>query len=522
MRTPPKDVKRKPNILFISVDDLRPELGCYGKTHVHSPAIDRLAREGRLFERAYCQQPICGPSRTSLLTGKRPDRLGITENDIHFRDLVSDTLTLPEYFGQQGYDTVGIGKVFHDNVPDPQSWNRPAANIAFELPEGVLGYQDPETLAYFEKRHPEIRRDWGEEFIYSVGSGPVCESMDLPDDAYQDGQSTERAIATLHELGDRPFFMGVGFKKPHLPFIAPEKYWALYDPETLPLTPCPEAPLHGTALGLHASFELRTRMGVTKEGPLSESEARHLIHGYLAGVSYTDAQVGRLLDTLDDLGLRENTIIVLWADHGWHLGDLGIWGKATLHEQAARIPLLFSLPRQAQAGVSTTALAELVDLFPTLCSLADLPLPDDLDGEDLSPVLKDPRSKIKSATFTQFPCTALREWAARPLSEPMRKTFFGPLIEEQERKLAAENPDRYDRDLYENHLMGYSIRTDLHRLTLWVDERIKTGEPFAVELYDHQVDPNETVNLAGSAEVQIFEKELTQQLGHYITTGSSL
>jgi iduronate 2-sulfatase len=362
--------RKKPNVLFIAIDDLRPELGCYGEKIVHSPNIDRIAAEGVRFNRAYCQEAICGPSRASLMTGMRPDSIGVVENNTYFRDTVPDVLTLPAHFVNHGYTTIGIGKVYHDRQDDETSWNREAASPPRPKPYPVMGYQLPETLEYFKVKHKEIREKYGEFFIYSLGSGPAWEAYDIADNMYEDGYYADQAVASLDEIKDDPFFLAVGFRKPHLPFIAPKKYWDLYDPADIDLADNPFAPKDAPSIGLHASFELRTRKGIPKAGDISDQQARKLIHAYLACVSYVDAQIGKVLDKLEALGLRENTVVMLWGDHGWHLGEHGIWGKATNYEIATRVPLIISVPGRSR-NVASDALVELVDMYPTLSELAE-------------------------------------------------------------------------------------------------------------------------------------------------------
>jgi iduronate 2-sulfatase len=256
--------------------------------------------------------------------------------------------------------------------------------------------------------------------------------------------------------------------------------------------------VNGAAMGLHASFELRTRHGIPKTGPIGPELARTLRHAYLACTSYVDAQLGLMIDALEALGVRDNTVIVVWGDHGWHLGDMGIWGKATNYEIAARVPLIVWTPDMptGNRGVGTDALVELVDLYPTLCELAKVEQPPHLEGRSFVPLLTDPDLDWKAAAFTQYPNPALREWAANPLSPSMRETFFGPLIQEVESRIIAQHKDRWDRRLFENDLMGYAMRTDRYRLVLWKDLRHPEADPVFVELYDHRTDPNETLNIA--------------------------
>lgn len=496
---------QKPNILFIAIDDLRPELGCYGSGIAITPNIDALAKDGLLFNRAYCQQAICSPSRASLMTGARPETTNVIENYTYFRELNPDIITLPQHFRENGYETVYSGKIYHNRKFSDQekSWSREPAGIDIPQPNYPGAYALPENQEIYKRNQAAIREKYGEGATdhYALGRGPAYESADVPDNAYIDGYHTEQAIATMKEMvaeGDKPFFLGLGFRLPHLDWNAPKKYWDLYDPEKIPMATQTEGPEDGAAMGLHASFELRVRHGIPKSGPIEGELARTLKHAYLASVSYVDAQIGKMLAELEAAGQRENTIIILWSDHGWHLGDMGVWGKATNYEIATRVPMIIWTPDMPDQnrGVKTDALVELVDMYPTLSELAGLPLPDHLEGHSFAPLLDNPRQQWKKAAFMQYPSPALREWAANPLTKGMRETYFGPLIEDVEGRIIAQQGEKWDRDLFENNLMGYSMRTDQYRLVVWKDRTDSKAIPLFVELYDHKVDPGETENVA--------------------------
>jgi iduronate 2-sulfatase len=270
----------------------------------------------------------------------------------------------------------------------------------------------------------------------------------------------------------------------------------MYDREAIPMSSQTNAPTGGAAMGLHASFELRTRAGIPKTGPLGEELSRTLKHAYLACVSYVDAQIGLMIDELEKAGVRDNTIIIVWGDHGWHLGDMGVWGKATNYEIATRVPMMIWTPDMKRRGVKTDALVELVDIYPTLCELSNVSIPDHVEGHSFAPLMNDPETPWKTAAFSQYPNPALREWAANPLSQGMRETWFGPLIEEVESRIKKQQGDKWNRDLFEKHLMGYTMRTDRHRLVVWRDHRDQDADPIFVELFDHETDPNETKNIA--------------------------
>ena len=502
------------NVLFIAIDDLRPELGCYGHKLAKTPNIDRLAARGVRFDRAYCQEAICNPSRASLMTGLRPNSLGVTDNVTYFRDTMPDVVTLPQHLRAHGYETVFMGKIYHGRMFDQEkSWSRQAKYGKRYQPRAFRGYQLPESREIIERNTEKLTAKYGESIGGSgLIQGLVTECADVPDNAYQDGVTADAAVLTLREVKDGPFFLAAGFVKPHLPFVAPKKYWDLYDPAKIELADNPFTPERGPSIGLHASFELRTREGVPKYGPINDRLARHLLHAYLACTSYVDAQVGKILDELGRLGLRESTAVILWGDHGWHLGEHGIWGKATNYEIATRVPLIVSPPGGRAKPTASAALVELVDMYPTLVEMAGLPMPEHVEGRSLAPLIEEPDRAWKSAVFSQFPCPSLREWAAMPLSESMRETFFGPLIEDVEERLARESP-RYSRQLYENHVMGYTMRTDRYRLVLWVDDRaVRREEPIAIELYDHSNDPNENINLAAEPAHANLVRNLTAQL----------
>lgn len=491
-------VAKKPNVLFIAIDDLRPELGCYGSKLVKSPNLDALAAKGLRFDRAYCQEAICAPSRASLLSGTRPDTNGITHNYVEFRDLNPDLLTLPEHFIAQGYETAYTGKIYH-RYPDKKSWSREAAIHKMQVKKPRSTFALPANVELKKKNFSEMFEKYGEAARRGLASGPAYESADVPDHTYIDGYNTELAIETVKEMAadpEKPFFMALGFKLPHLNWVAPKKYWDLYDRGKIPLAMQTKGPEGGAEMGLHASFELRTRAGIPKLGPIGDDLSRTLRHAYFASVSYVDALIGKMLDTLDEEGLRDNTIIIVWGDHGWHLGEMGIWGKATNYEISARVPLIVSTPWMEAKGKSSKALVELLDIYPTLCDLAGITKPDHIEGQSFAPLLDQPDLEWKEGAVTQFPSPALREWAANPLSPQMRETFFGPLIEEVEARIIKQQGDKWERELFEKHLMGYTIRTDHHRLILWKDQRNPKAKPVFAELFDHRVDPAETVNVA--------------------------
>ncbi|WP_299556507.1 sulfatase [Seonamhaeicola sp.] len=500
-----KESQKKPNILFIGIDDLRPELGCYGSDIAISPNLDKLSSQGLQFNKAYCQQAICGPSRASLLTGIRPETSGVFHNYIKFREANPDVITLPQHFMNNGYETVYTGKIFHHgDKDDEKSWSRLPSRDSMK----IKGIKPPVGFALEKNRkeRAETRKamleKYGEAARYGLSMGNAYEAADVPDNTFGDGYNTELAIATMKDMvakGNKPFFLGLGFNKPHLNWVAPKKYWDLYNPEDIKLSAQTSSPEHGAEVGLHPSFELRVRSGIPKKGRIDDELAVTLKHAYLACVSYIDAQIGKMIAALEEVGVRDNTIIIVWSDHGWHLGDMGIWGKATNYEIATRVPMMIWTPdmMKSKQGTKTDALVELIDMYPTLCDLAGIPMPDHIEGTSFRPLLENPDKEWKTAAFSQFPSPALREWGAFPIRPAMCETYFGPLLEEVEARIKDQQKETWDRDLFENNLMGYAMRTDRYRFIVWKDREHPEKEPVYVELYDHKTDPNETKNRAG-------------------------
>lgn len=453
------------NVLFIAVDDLRPELGCYGTPIIKSTNLDRLAARGLVFNRAYCQQAFCNPSRASLLTGRRPDSIKVYDLETDFRTILPDVVTLPQYFKQQGYHSQGMGKIYHNKKDDAASWSVPHWDAQTENP--IYGPKGRKATA----DRQAAARAQGKPSRWEDGmKGPFYDDPDIPDNALPDGKTADRAVAVLREIKDQPFFFAVGFHKPHLPFVAPKKYWDLYSEAELPLATHPFPGRNAPPCAFHDwTAELRGYLGMPEKGPMTEAQARKMIHGYYAAVSYADAQVGRLLDALDQLGLRDKTIVLLWGDHGWHLGDHGLWGKQTNFENATRAPLIISVPGQTTAGRKTEALVEFVDLYPTLVDLCGLPMPPDLEGTSFRPLIENPDQAWKRAAFTQ---------------QPFEFPGYGSG-------------------------MGYTLRSARYRFTEWT----VPGRDFrARELYDYETDRLEMENLAGQPAVARLEKELADLL----------
>lgn len=449
----------RPNVLFICVDDLKPLLGCYGAPAIQSPNIDRLAKRGVLFERAFANQAVCAPSRNSLLTGRRPTTTGIYDLGTFFRTGAPDVTTLPQHFKNNGWRAEALGKIFHvghGNHEDPASWSVPHWGPKAG-PGG--GYVLPENRPPQQTREEALFSNVPYSDAVKLPRGAPVECADVPDEAYGDGRIAREAVQRLRAAKARPetpFFLAVGFLRPHLPFMAPKRYWDLYNRADFKLPALQTPPVGAPAFAPSSWGELRQYSDIPETGPVDFPKAQLLLHGYHAAVSYMDAQLGLVLDELDRLDLAKSTVIVLWGDHGWHLGDHGMWCKHTNYEQASRIPLILWAPGVTRPGGRSGALAETVDLYPTLCELAGLPAPVGLDGASLVPALKDPaRGQTKEAIFHVFPRSP-RE--------------LGPVL-------------------------GRAVRTERHRLVEW---KKPGGDPekSVLELYDYQADPEESRNLA--------------------------
>jgi arylsulfatase A-like enzyme/sucrose-6-phosphate hydrolase SacC (GH32 family) len=435
------------NVLFIMADDLRAELGCYGAKHILSPNIDKLAARGTLFERAYCQVSVCNPSRSSLLGGVRPDTTGVLDNQHFLRPQLPDIVTLPQHFKNNGWHSMSLGKIFHHSErepgDDPQSWSEPSWYHG--TPDrSWFNKETDEKLKAIKKLPPDKRP--------KLVRGPPFEAANEPDEVYSDAHTAAKAIETLQRLKDseKPFFLGVGFHKPHLPFTCPQKYWDMYPADTIKLPdnyqPSPDVP----APALHNWYELRSYGDVPPAGGIPDEMALNLIRGYRACTSFVDAQIGRVLDELDRLGLRENTVVVLLGDHGYHLGENGVFTKMTNFELCTHAPLIVSAPGQ-KPGQRTRALVEFVDIYPTLAELCGLNLPSHLEGTSFAPLLADPEQKWKRAAFSQYLRTGKEKF------------------------------------------MGRSVRTDRWRYTEWTNMK---DELVGTELYDERTDPKENHNLA--------------------------
>ena len=434
----------RPNVLLIAIDDLRPALGCYDDRVAITPNIDRLASRGTVFNRAFCQQAVCSPSRLSLLTGRRPDTIRVWDLRTHFRDTLPDVATLPQHFKNNGYHTHSLGKIYHGSgkpSKDPPSWS-----------------VEPR---YDFVRDPRMRYALGKNLKGEGLKRSAAEAADVADNVYIDGIVCDAATRTLAELkaSKQPFFLAVGFRKPHLPFCAPQKYWDLYDRQKIPLPASDGHPQDAPELATRSWKELEGYSDIPNDGTLTMQKVRELRHGYYACVSYVDALVGRLLDALTRLKLDENTVVILLGDHGYHLGEQGLWTKANNYELSTRVPLIVSVPEPPAVGTTTNALVEFVDVYPTLADICGLGVPDGLEGISLKPLLTASDRPWKKAVFSQYP-------RAR------------------------------DGSRHRGHgdIMGYAVRTRRYRYIEWCE--CESKQVVARELYDHESDADEMRNVA--------------------------
>ncbi len=482
------------NVLFIAIDDLKPILGCYGDKSMLTPAIDELAQNGVVFTNAHCQQAICGPSRASLMTGMRPDYTRVWDLKTKMRDVNPDILSIPQHFKKNGYTTVAIGKIYDPRCVDKQldgpSWSIPyRESAAYVYPEkygepGLSYYALDENKRQVNKYTQEaISKGENVHSYVSKRFKPSVECADVEDGAYQDGQIANNAIKYISQLAeeDKPFFLAVGFKRPHLPFTAPKKYWDLYKREEIELASFRGAVKNGVDIAYHNNGELHTYTDIPALASFSdiftnnlpEWKQKELIHGYKACVSFVDAQIGKVINELKKTGLDKNTVIVLWGDHGWHLGDHSLWCKHSNFEQATRVPLIVSAPG-SQKGIKNGSSVEFVDVFPTLCDLTGINIPDVVDGSSLKPILAGNAKKVKDFAISQYPRG--------------------------------------------NKQMGYSIRTERYRYTAWFAIDFQKGEKasydklIAEELYDYKKDEFETKNLVGKKSYSKVKRDLCDKL----------
>ena len=455
MRAADATSSKKPNVLFVVFDDLNNRLGCYGDPVAKSPNLDRLAARGTVFTRNFCQQPICGPSRASFMSGRRPDSLGIWSMTKYLYDLHPDAVTIPQWFMQHGYTAMSIGKVLG-------GYGKEADFKTLSVPDRRTG----------GKTKDEFALPNGGALPPNLAKDPLCESRDVPDEACFDNVSASLAISELRALAKKPepFFLALGIFKPHTPYKVPKRYWDMYRREDIPAIETPARPRNAPEIAFHANHEILGEPTVRRT--LDEDAKREIRHGYYAAMSFADAQFGRVLDALDELKLRDNTIVVIIGDNGFEIGEHDCWGKMTLFGWDARVPLIISAPGVGKGGAKTSAISELIDIFPTLTDLSGLPSPGQLEGTSLVPVLKDSSASVKSAALTQHPRPALY-WGGGPQALPQ--------------------------------VMGYGLTTDRWSYHEWRD--FKTGHVVAQELYDQQADPLETVNVADKVEASVLKEQ---------------
>ncbi len=439
------------NVLFIAVDDLKPLLGCYGDTKINTPNIDKLASQGFVLENNHCQQAVCGPSRASIMTGKRPDYTKIWDLKTHIRSVNPDIVTMPQYFKQNGFETASVGKIFDfrsvDKGNDSISWTYDYLGLKRKFKEYV---NETTKVSY--------------------------EVLNTADSTTVDGKVASRSNYFLRKFAEskKPFFLATGFHKPHLPFVVPKKYWDMYPIETISLPAYQKDPEGAPHYATQPSWELRSGyVGFSKDYsvPFTIEQQKKLIQGYYASVSFIDQQIGIVIDELDRLGLRENTVIVLWGDHGWHLGDHNMYCKHTNYEQSTRSPLIFSAGKN-RIGTSNTP-TEFVDVYPTLLELTGVKSPKNLDGVSLVPLIEKKVSKVKDFAVSQFP--------------------------------------------REDDKMGYTFRNERYRYTVWMKDNFRSDKAFdaslvdSEELYDYEKDAQETKNLVNEEAYKSVKANLKNQ-----------
>lgn len=482
---------KKPNILFISIDDLGPNLGAYDNAYIKSPNLDKFAESGMTFRNTYCQSAVCAPSRASLMTGLRPDSTRVWHLGDKFRKINPATVTMPQHFNKNGYHTVCIGKIFHNYMPDSISWDEPDLRPAQFVRQEWLK-RDGETFYVNEEtqRKQKIKRDIlisKRPNYYADGwnNGPAWEMEDVHDSLYFDGAQTELAKRTLTRLAtnEKPFFLALGYFRPHLPFAVPKKYWDLYDRDSLPMASNPFIPGQSPVMSMNSMYELRGYDGFSNiqhptKNVMSEDTARILKHGYYASVSYVDALLGKVIQHLKELDIYDNTIIIVWGDHGWKLGEHNSWCKQTNYNIDIHVPMMIYTPNQLNKGKQTFGITELVDMFPSLCELAGIETPGYLQGTSFVPLMENPDREWKKAAFSQF--------HRRPKVTPDGKRY-----------------------------MGYSIKTKAYHYVAWYywnNETKERGEFVTHELYDSQADPDENINIADKEENKELIAELSNQL----------
>ncbi|MGZ0654377.1 sulfatase [Coraliomargarita sp. W4R72] len=464
------------NVVMVMVDDLRPLLASYGDPHAITPNFDRLAERGIVLRNAYSQISLCAPSRASILTGLRPDTLECYINEDQFRDARPDAVTLPEAFSAQGYRTISVGKVFDARNRDTSVWD---VELLPSHKKSIYALQENREIYQKNSREYFATDPSERQGLWLVG--PAYEAAPLDASQYYDGKIVSEAMREMRANQNQPFFLSVGFIKPHLPFTCPQEYWDLYDRDQFELPSPRTRPANAPALPYHEGFELRLYDGIPHQDMLSDDLTRTLVHGYYACVSFVDAMLGRLIDEIDRLGLADDTIIVVTGDHGYHLGEKELWCKFTAFQEASHTPLMVIDPKAKRKGEASAGLVELVDLYPTICELAGVPMPDDLEGTSFVPLLEKPDRAWKNAVYS----------------------------------LAG-------REAGWKGVIGRSMRTANYNYVEW-RHRV-SGELRLRELYDLNKDPAETVNVVddpdyANALLQLEEAHRAGWMDQFPTAG---
>lgn len=438
---------QRPNVLFIAVDDLRPQLKCYGHHQMISPSIDQLAHDGVQFMRTYCNVPVCGASRASLMTGLRPQRERFLGYSTRKDEDAPNAVSLPRYCRENGYHTISNGKVYHHRDDDRNAWS--------ETPWFPKPRERGNWRNYLTTENQAITQQTDN------GRGPAFEIADVDDGAYFDGQIAQRTIDDLRRLKQRnnPFFLATGFLKPHLPFNAPRRFWDMYDEDDLDMADNPFRPKNAPDSAMHNWGELRNYYGIPPSGPLSDDMARTLVHGYYACTTYTDSLIGSVLDELQALGLHENTIVMLWGDHGWNLQEHGLWCKHSNFETSLHVPMIVRAPG-IPSGQKTAGLTEFVDSYPSLCELMGLPVPAHCEGSSFVPLMENSQRAWKPAVFSRY-------------------------------------------------FKGDSVKTDRYRYTEWTNDE---GYAYDSMLYDHKYDPMENINVVNQPDYADARDSMKQWL----------
>jgi arylsulfatase A-like enzyme len=457
--------ERRLNVLFLASDDMRPQLGCYGDATVKSPNLDKLAASGMVFQRAFCQQALCSPSRISLLSGRHIWTTRINQIGPPLRSTLPDVVTLPQLFKNNGWHTRSLGKIYHIGIDDPASWSVPS--FVTKVPR--LGPEGSARVKAERDRQREAGvQDPDKGPQKAIYAGPAFEAPDCADEALSDGDTAVQAVAALREYAkkpEQPFFLAVGFVNPHVPWVAPKRYYDLYKPEELKVPDNRYVPRDAPKFAATSGDDFYWYGNVPKDRVITDEFGRRCLHGYLAAISYVDACVGRVLDELERLGLGENTVVVFWGDHGYYMGEHNWWGgKHNNYEGATHAPLLVRAPGMKAAGQKTRALVEFVDIFPSLAEVAKLPPPAGLEGKSFARLLDDAHAPWDKVAFSEYP--------------------------------KGKN-------------QGVAMRTDRYRYVEWRD---KKGELVSRELYDHATDPQENQNVADRPENAALLGQLAGQV----------